>query len=140
MELPKRAYNKERKTRRINKMRSVSEVSEAAIQGQCEEYLNWMHIKYIRVPDMLYKAVFSGSGDNYLKSFISKYIKGQPDITLLLKDGRYHCVELKTEKGKLSDSQQSFKLEVGEHNFSVIRSFNDFVSLVKDLTDENSSS
>jgi len=106
---------------------------ERDIQKQCEAVLDYARIAYIRIPDALNRFVF---GANFvppqLKKLISAFIKGLPDLTILSKDGRYYCVELKTAKGKLSQGQKIFCRKVGEGNFYVIRSVEGLQELIVD--------
>lgn len=99
-------------------------LNESEIQKQCEDLLNFLQLRYIRIPDALYRYVFSAQSKlpAYLKKLIADFIKGVPDLTVLLKDGRYICVELKTASGKLSQGQKSFQRSVGESNYHVVRS------------------
>ena len=71
----------------------------------------------------------------HIKKLISSMIKGVPDLTILHRDGRYMCVELKTENGKLSLGQKQWKRGVGD-NYHVIRSFDDFKTLIDDWSKE----
>ena len=106
---------------------------ESEIQKQCEDYLNIEQIRFIRIPDALYKYVFSAQSrlPAYMKALISSFIKGVPDITILLKNGRFLCCELKTTTGKLSQGQKNFQRSVGESNYFIIRSVEALVELVK---------
>jgi hypothetical protein len=105
---------------------------ESIIEEQVEGLLDNMGLKYIRVPDSIYAAIF---GNNmvkpYIKAMISAFIKGLPDITVLLRDGRYICIELKTEAGKLSQGQKTFAKAIGEDNYHVCRSVDSVVELLK---------
>ena len=104
--------------------------NEAALQRKCEAYLDWMHIGYIRIPDALYRIIF-GALSNVtpsLRSLISSFIKGLPDLTILFPDGRYLCVELKTKKGKMSQGQKTFAKKVPQ--VVIVRSLEDFKELV----------
>ena len=102
---------------------------ESDLQNQCEEYLGWMHIKFVRIPDILYNIIFNPENEIYhlipilIRKIIAKYIKGLPDLTILFPDGRFWCVELKTKKGKLSQGQKTFAKYVP---VTIKRSFEDF--------------
>lgn len=108
---------------------------EASLQRQCEAYLDMLQICYIRVPDAIYKSIFGYASNVPLqfKTLISGFIKGLPDITVLFKHGTYLCVELKTKKGRLSLGQKHFRDKVGEENYLVIRSFEEFKSKLKEV-------
>jgi len=106
---------------------------EASLQRQCESYLDYRHT-YIRVPDAIYRTIFGFSSQipPKLRVLISSFIKGIPDITILYKDGTYQCIELKTKKGKLSQGQKHFKDRVGENNYFIVRSFEEFKSILRE--------
>lgn len=100
-------------------------LKECVIQKQCEDLLNNMVITYIRIPDAIYNLCFGNTGrllKPYIKKLISAFIKGVPDITILSKDGRFYCIELKTTKGKQSQGQKDFEKSVGKENYFIIRS------------------
>ena len=106
---------------------------ESVIEEQVESLLDNLGLQYIRVPDAIYSAVFGSSAIKpYIKKLISSFIKGLPDITVLLKDGRYICIELKTSTGRLSQGQKTFAKRVGENNFHVCRSVEEVVVLLKE--------
>ena len=102
---------------------------ESDLQNLCEEYLDWMHVRYIRIPDILYNIIFNPLSDVYkllpdwIRKIIAKYIKGLPDLTILFPDGRYWCVELKIKKGRMSQGQKTFAKYVP---ITIKRSFEDF--------------
>lgn len=106
---------------------------EASLQRQCEAYLEYSQITFIRIPDAIYRFVF-GFNSNMspqFKKLISSFIKGLPDITILYKDGTYQCIELKTKKNKLSQGQKHFRDKVA--NYFVVRSFDEFKSIVRTI-------
>ena len=108
-------------------------LKEAQIQSQCEDLLDAMGVAYIRIPDSLNAAIFgSNMVKPHIKKLISSFTKGVPDITILSKDGKYYCVELKTANGKLSQGQKTFCSKVGEKNFYVIRSVEGLQELIVD--------
>jgi len=86
-------------------------MKECDLQAMAEEYLDVMHVAYIRIPDSLYAAIYNTSINARTKGFISGYLKGLPDLTIFhptRKIGPYPAVlplEIKTEAGKLSKSQ-----------------------------------
>ena len=97
---------------------------EATLQRQCEELLDWMKIKYIRIPDSLWR----NKAPIYTKKLMSKYLKGLPDLTILFNNGTYLCVELKTKVGTLTQGQKNFAKYIDE--LHEIRSFDDFEKLI----------
>jgi hypothetical protein len=107
---------------------------ECSIQSDCERLLNTEHIEYIRIPDEIYsffnsgfvwsivsRTQLSGFFQN-VKKCISKYFTSIPDLTILLDDGRFICVELKTSTGTQSQGQVKFEKRVGSKNYYVVRS------------------
>lgn len=103
---------------------------ERDLQIVCEEYLEMLNIRYIRVPDFIYKHVFgSYNVKPYLKAMVSKYIKGQPDLTVLFRDGKYCCVELKTGHNQTT-GQKQFERSVGSGNYHICRSIEEFTVLI----------
>ncbi len=117
----------------LHKQKSIEKklgVKESAIQHQCEEYLTIIQMPYIRVPDLVYKAIFGGINVKpHLRMLASKFLKGIPDITLLHPNGKYLCVELKTPNGKQSQGQISFQKKIKD-NYIVCRSFDEFMDIV----------
>lgn len=109
---------------------------ESDLQKQCEEYLTYFpNIAVIRIPDAAYRAIFASNLSAWIKRIISKYLKGLPDLILLRQVGAKTfalCIEVKTEKGKLSQGQKHFGSIV---NVQVIRSFDDFVEAVKKFSE-----
>lgn len=118
-------------TRKRAKVRA--KVPESVIEEQVEELLDNLGLKYIRIPDSVYGAIFgSPKIPIWIKTLASSFLKGLPDITVLLKDGRYICIELKTSAGKLSQGQKTFAKAVGEKNYHVKRSADEVVELLKE--------
>jgi len=107
---------------------------EADLQRQAEEYLQVQGIPFIRVPDAIYKAIFSSRTIKpYIKALISRFIKGLPDLIILDPAGRWNracCIELKSATGKLSQGQKNFAKRV---NVVVKRNFEDFVKEVEEF-------
>jgi len=106
---------------------------ESDLQKACEKYLDMVGLAYIRIPDSLYRSVFGTSVmPVHIKKQISGCIKGAPDLTILFKNSKYVCVELKTNIGKLSIGQKRFRNGVTVENYYVIRDVQDFVNLIKE--------
>jgi hypothetical protein len=109
-------------------------LKECEIQKGCEDLLNNLQLQYIRIPDSLYSYIFSPASKMpvHLKKLISSFIKGVPDLVILLRDGRYICAELKTASGKLSQGQKTFQKAVGEKNYHVVRSVEGLMELLQE--------
>ena len=133
MQFPKQPYTSQRRKRAASRIKAPV-TPEKAIQKACEQYLDLMQITYIRIPDEVYRVIFGYSFiPIWVKKIIAAFLKGLPDITLLFKTGRYHCFELKTAKGKLSQGQKSFCVGVGVQNYTVVRSVEEFIDKIKHL-------
>ncbi len=106
-------------------------VSEKTIQKQVESFLNTLGIVFIRIPDGIYRTAKNGSWYNKGEQMQSlKAIKGVPDITILLTDGRYICVELKKNGGKQSLGQKQFERSIGSDNYHLCYSVEDVKNLL----------
>lgn len=107
-------------------------LKECQIQEQCEDFLDSMDIVYLRIPDALGKWIFGKDSrvPSYLQALISSFIKDQPDLTILSKDGKYYCVEIKTVDGRQSEGQKKFEAKVGCENYYLLRSVEALVELV----------
>src|SRR3990167_7197629 len=107
------------KEKQLNKTiidyREFNEIAndESALQRQAEEYLDLLKIPYMRFPDSGYFILFGSNSklSDQNKRFLSKYLKGLPDLTLLKKVNDKYClacrIELKTKNGKLSQGQKN---------------------------------
>ena len=96
-------------------------LKEADLQELAEQYLEARNIKYFRIPDALYGAIFANNfATPYQKREISAYLKGYPDLTIFhpskYRKGIYPSVlplELKTEAGKMSQGQKAWQRDIG---------------------------
>lgn len=107
-------------------------LKESVIQSQCENLLDSLGIVYLRIPDAIGRWVF-GAGTKvpvHIRTLISSFVKGQPDLTILCKTGKYYCVELKTVTGKMSQGQKTFEKRVGIENFYLLRSVEALAELI----------
>ena len=120
-------------------MKKLRGETEAQIQDYCEQYLNKKGIPFLHIPDAVYESCSRFSPLSEIKKVqISAYLKGVPDL-MIFKHVKYdqyspndnNCliVELKSEKGRLSQGQQNWNTGLKVH---VIKSFEAF----KDLVDE----
>ena len=107
------------------------DVAEKTIQKQVESFLNSLGIVFIRIPTGIYKSAKFGQYHNKGEQIQAlKAIKGVPDITILLHDGRYICVELKKNGGKQSLGQKQFERSVGSDNYYLCYSLEDVKRLL----------
>ena len=124
--------SKSDQVKQYGKKKKKASFKEADLQKACEKILDTMQISYIRIPDQMNSIVFgSPQIPVHVKKMISSVTKGVPDLTILFKSGKYICVELKTDVGRLSIGQKRFKNGVGEMNYYVVRSINEFQELLK---------
>lgn len=106
--------------------------SEENLQVQCEALLRMLNIAYIRIPNAVYCRFFANNKKyNWTNKNVSTNISGLPDLTILLRDGNYICVELKSKTGRLRDSQKVFRDAVGIENFFVCRTFEEFQEVLR---------
>jgi|GEM_PF-4486454 len=110
-------------------------VKEDVIQKHCEELLKIHNIKYIHIPDMLWKFFKVGAlpvkMDNWLRvammKILSAMFAGLPDLMIFLPgpDGYNFVwfVELKNKRGSMSQGQKNFGKKL---NLSLIRSYEVF--------------
>jgi len=130
---PKRSKRKGPSGRRVA-------VPESRIQAQAEEWLEWNHLPFFRLPDLLMNWVF-GYGSKtpeWIKRFLRSYMKDWPDLILFEDEpipghGRYLAIELKSNMGKLSDGQKRMQKVLGT---VVVRSFMEFVKVVQEWKKE----
>jgi hypothetical protein len=96
---------------------------ESDLQNQVERYLDTVHTDYIRIPDILYKIIFSDQYRVYhkgtkqdvtarVRGAISAHIKGIPDLVvmepfLMIRRPPRSTLELKVKNRKASKAQQT---------------------------------
>jgi hypothetical protein len=107
-------------------VRQVKEkITEAEIQAQVEDYLIQNHVTFFRIPDALFRTIFAGSVPLWVKSQISQYIKGWPDLFIFKDEPKQkytQCLflELKKPGGKISQGQKKIaNLVTVEYAYSV---------------------
>jgi len=89
--------------------RRVATMPEKEIQGLAEELCMALHIRFFRIPDYIL-GYLARTAPPAIRQFVSGYLAGLPDLLLFkpLPDGRNEVLflEIKTEAGKLSPSQE----------------------------------
>jgi hypothetical protein len=100
---------------------------ESYIQSLCESYLTMRHIPYLHLTTAIKRRIM---GRFYV--FPVEGMTGYPDLIIFLPKGRVLLVELKSEKGKLSDDQKRVfpELEAKGHLIFIVRSFEAFKELI----------
>ena len=135
-ELP---YSKSKATRNNIRDRSKHKPTnepEKILQRQVEEYLEYLPVEYIRIPDSVYYTLFGPQSglSSRDKAFVAKYLKGLKDLIVLKPlDNGYALalvLELKTAKGKVSQGQKNKHKLLTTH---VKRSFDDARELIDDF-------
>jgi hypothetical protein len=127
------SYSKKRISRRVKKISKTADIKESVIQRSAEDVLKKLNLRYIRIPDAVYNIIFSKNSiiPEWVKILIAASISGLPDLTVLLKDGRYICIELKTKTGKLRPKQKEFRNDVGVNNFYTCRSIDEVIDVFR---------
>jgi hypothetical protein len=127
------SYSKKRISRRAKRISKTADIKESVIQRSAEDLLKKLNLRYIRIPDAVYNIIFSKNSliPEWVKILIAAAISGLPDLTVLLKDGRYICIELKTKTGKLRQKQKEFRNDVGVNNFYTCRSIDEVIDVFR---------
>lgn len=113
---------------------------EARIQAACVE---WFRYQFPRYASLLF-AVANGGSRNPIEA---KNLKAQgvtpgvADLILLVPSGRYHgaCIELKSEKGRMSTAQMQWLKSAGEQGYYVTAcwGFDEFVEVIHEYFSQN---
>ena len=94
------------------KSKPKAKAKESSIQQMVETFLICHDIRFIRIPDTAYRALFSNTVvPLWIKKDLSKCLKGVPDLICLRPNGEYNdclLLEIKTEAGKVSQGQKQF--------------------------------
>lgn len=114
----------------INKMaKQKLKISEAEIQRNCIEYLQYMRIPFIR------NNSFAGmiTRPNGSKGFIrNASYPGSPDLLVFLGEGVTLHIEFKSAIGKMSYDQLEYQqtMEKLKHRYYIIRDLTEFTKLI----------
>ena len=125
--------SKVKRTRnKAEKIDGVPAGMEGELQKDVDDLLNNIGVTFIRIPDTMNSIVFGNPRiPVHVKAMIAAFTKGKPDTTILLRDGRYITIELKTKVGKLSNAQKKFRDGVGEENFYVCRNIDQVLDVLR---------
>lgn len=100
---------------------------------QCD-CVTWFRVQY---PDLVLFAPPNGGRRDIVTGARLKaegVVAGVADLILLEPNANYHalCIEMKTAKGRQSDSQKAWQEAVTKHGYLyvVVRSFDDFRTLI----------
>ncbi len=114
--------------------------TESKIQIAC---VQWFSYQY---PE-LYHHFFSVPNGGLRKLTTAQILKaegakaGVSDLILMIPNPYYHglCIEMKSEKGTMSDNQKKFKASIenlGFHKYVICRSFDDFKKAIEEYLSE----
>lgn len=121
------------KMQKAKRKRTIrSDKPEAVLQRQCEALLELRGIEYLHIPNSMWATLFAAKSFGTLNE-CADYLKGWPDL-LIMRDGHYLAVELKTKIGKESHAQKTKKRILGGH---VCRSFDDFQTTLNQWEEQN---
>ena len=102
-------YSKKKQTTRYHKRRIQSiKITESQLQKSCEDVLNAHRIKYLRIPDWVWRWIKWHAPPQIVKALSDRF-GGVPDIVALEPIGKYNLallLELKTKTGKLHGKQK----------------------------------
>jgi len=106
-----------KKRKKKAKYPKKAKAPENYLQAQVNSMLEWMNIKYIRIPDLIGRLCSRYSPlKPWEKEILSDAFKGAPDNILMIPiNDRYFLglnIELKSEVGTLSKGQRDWKKEV----------------------------
>lgn len=112
--------------------KSIRNRDESYIQNLCESYLTMRHLPYLHLTTAIKRRI---AGRFY--TLPVEGMTGYQDLIIFLPKARVLLVELKSEKGKLSDDQKRVFAELGKkaHLVFTVRSFDEFKELL-DLRNE----
>lgn len=104
---------------------------EHRIQTAC---VRWFRLKYPHLSPRLFAVPNGGRRDGVTGARLKAegVLAGVADLILLVPNAGYHAllIEMKTPKGRQSDSQRAWQQEVcaeGEYKYVVCRSLDDFI-------------
>ena len=145
MELPhskqsQTAYKKKRKRPKVT-------IKEDAIQKQCDDLLIALRIKYLRIPDWVWKWLKENAPVSVISELSGKFAGMPDDLPLIKLTEKYSLclgLELKTEAGKLSTKQKRWIKEVGgvvsrspDDTIEIIDRFIKDADIIKNLISKN---
>ena len=91
---------------------------EKDVQGQVEEYLAIKGLSFVRVPDSVYKYLFTTqSTPMWVRKEAQKYMKGQPDLIILKRrKGLLYALPLELKREGITEligDQEKIQREIG---------------------------
>ena len=114
-------------------------IKESDIQIACNDYLNYLckyfHFRHFHVPNEGQKSI-----GYHLKMKKMGLKSGCPDIIIEYPEGRILYIELKNEKGRLSDSQKLWAVQskaMGTPHFIVKGGVTECLDQIKEIIEIN---
>lgn len=93
-------------------------IKERDLQAMAEDLCDSLGIRWFRIPDKLL-AFLHNFAPQWVRVFVSKYLKGVPDMMLFKRcesgDNIVRFVEIKTEAGKVSQGQNHWHRGLNIH-------------------------
>lgn len=93
-------------------------IKERDLQSMAEDLCDSLGIRWFRIPDKLL-AFLHNFAPQWVRVFVSKYLKGVPDMMLFRKcetgDNIVRLIEIKTEAGKVSQGQRHWHRGLNVH-------------------------
>lgn len=108
---------------------------ESNIQMLC---VKWFRITHPKLRYLLVSIPNGGARSRVTGAILKAegVVAGAPDLVLFVPSGDYHAlmIEMKTPKGRQSDSQKDFQQRVEEHGYkyAIARSYDEFKNLIDD--------
>jgi len=129
---PKKDYTGARKQRRAKRVSKGKIDPESKLQKEADKLYKKLGIKSIRISDNIFSFINSCKFlPRWFKIYFNVQLRGWADNILLLKNGRYICIELKNSVGELNPNQKKFREMVGEDNFYKCRTAKEIYEILK---------
>jgi len=126
-------FSKKKQLAYQNKPRQPGlDITEDELQGQCNDTFDGYRIRYLRIPDWVWKWLKQNAPKHLLKE-MSKRFGGMPDAIALKKGEKYNdalMLELKTKKGKLHGKQKDWDKEF---NVEISRTPDDTIKIIEEF-------
>lgn len=106
---------------------------QAGAEKILDKYVKKGQLRYIRFHKAIYRWFANPKNKlipNWLKYTVLRQIKDVPDLTILFRNGKYICVELKVDSNTLTPGQEKWAEDINENNFHEIRTLKKFRELL----------
>ena len=114
---------------------------EHRIQVSC---VRWFRLKYPNLAARLFAVPNGGRRDGITGARLKEegVLAGVADLVLLVPNAKYHAllIEMKTPKGRQSDSQRAWQLAVAgndDYLYVVVRSLEEFIKVIEEYLQES---